>query len=193
MGRRGNAAFLMAALAMGAPWVSAQEKPKSEDAAMEARQTETTPLKISVTVTEFEGDKKVKSLPYTMVVVADGRPPKSVVKIGSRVPVYAGKEYGMQYVDVGTSIDCQASRTKDNKFDIGLTLERSWVEGTVAVAVDPATALQSSGQFPEPIVRQFKSELSLTLRDGQTVESSFATDPLSGKVFKEEVSLNIVK
>jgi hypothetical protein len=193
MGRRANAVFLMAALAMGAPWVSAQEKPKSEDAAMEARQTETTPLKISVTVTEFEGDKKVKSLPYTMVVVADGRPPKSVVKIGSRVPVYAGKEYGMQYVDVGTSIDCQASRTKDNKFDIGLTLERSWVEGTVAVAVDPATALQSSGQFPEPIVRQFKSELSLTLRDGQTVESSFATDPLSGKVFKEEVSLNIVK
>jgi hypothetical protein len=193
MGRRANAAFLMAALAMGAPCVSAQEKPKSEDAAMEARQTETTPLKISVTVTEFEGDKKVKSLPYTMVVVADGRPPKSVVKIGSRVPVYAGKEYGMQYVDVGTSIDCQASRTKDNKFDIGLTLERSWVEGTVAVAVDPATALQSSGQFPEPIVRQFKSELSLTLRDGQTVESSFATDPLSGKVFKEEVSLNIVK
>jgi len=150
-------------------------------------------LKISVTFTEFEGDKKVKSLPYTMVVVADGRSPKSVVKMGSRVPVYAGKEYGMQYVDVGTNIDCQASRTKDNKFDIRLSLERSWVEGNVAVPVDPGTSLQSSGQFPEPILRQFKSELSLALRDGQTVESSFATDPLSGKVFKAEVSLNIVK
>jgi hypothetical protein len=193
MRRRAHAAFLVAALAMGTLWVSAQEKPKSEDVAMEARQTETTQLKISVTVTEFEGDKKVKSLPYTMIVVADGRAPKSVVKIGSRVPVYAGKEYGMQYVDVGTSIDCQASRTKDNKFDIRLILERSWVEGNVAVAVDPATSVQSSGQFPEPILRQFKSELSLTLRDGQTEESSFATDPLSGKVFKAEVSLNIVK
>jgi len=193
MGRRANTAFLMAALAMGTSWVSAQEKPKSEDAAMEARQTETTPLKMTITVTEFDGDKKVKSLPYTMVVVADGRPPKSVVKIGSRVPVYAGKEYGMQYVDVGTSIDCQAARAKDNKFDIRLILERSWVEGNVAVAVDPATALQSSGQFPEPILRQFKSELSLTLRDGQSIESSFATDPLSGKVFKVDVSLNIAK
>ena len=193
MGRRANAAFLMAALAMGTPWVSAQEKPKGEDVAMEARQTETTPLKISVTFTEFEGDKKVKSLPYTTIVIADGKNPKSVVKIGSRVPVYAGKEYGMQYVDVGTNIDCQASRTKDNKFDIRLSLERSWVEGNVAVAVDPGAAVQSSGQFPEPILRQFKSELSLTLRDGQTVESSFATDPLSGKVFKAEVSLNIVK
>jgi hypothetical protein len=193
MGRRVNAAFLMAALAMVTPWVSAQEKPKSEDAPMETRQTETTPLKISLTVTELEGDKKVKSLPYTMIVVADGRPPKSVVKIGSRVPVYAGKEYGMQYVDVGTSIDCQASRTKDSKFDLRLILERSWVEGSVAVAVDPATAQQSSGQFPEPVLRQFKSELSLTLRDGQTIESSFATDPLSGRVFKVEVSLNLVK
>jgi hypothetical protein len=193
MGRRVNAAFLMAALAMVTPWVSAQEKPKSEDAPMETRQTETTPLKISLTVTELEGDKKVKSLPYTMIVVADGRPPKSVVKIGSRVPVYAGKEYGMQYVDVGTSIDCQASRTKDSKFDLRLILERSWVEGSVAVAVDPATAQQSSGQFPEPVLRKFKSELSLTLRDGQTIESSFATDPLSGRVFKVEVSLNLVK
>ena len=193
MGRRANAAFLVAALAMGTPWVSAQEKPKNEDVAMEARQTETTPLKISVTFTEFEGDKKVKSLPYTMVVVADGRPPKSVVKMGSRVPVYTGKESGMQYVDVGTNIDCQASRTKENKFDIRLNLERSWVEGNVAVAIDPGASPQSSVQFPEPILRQFKSELSLTLRDGQTVESSFATDPLSGKVFKAEVSLNILK
>jgi hypothetical protein len=193
MGRRANAAFLVAALAMGTPSVSAQEKPKSEDVAMEARQTETTPLKISVTFTEFEGDKKVKSLPYAMVVVADGRPPKSVVKMGSRVPVYAGKESGMQYLDVGTYIDCQASRTKENKFDIRLNLERSWVEGNVAVAIDPGASPQSSVQFPEPILRQFKSELSLTLRDGQTVESSFATDPLSGKVFKVEVSLNVVK
>ena len=193
MGRRAHAVFLVAALVMGTLRVSAQEKPKSEDVAMEARLTETTQLKISVTFTEFEGDKKVKSLPYTMVVVADARLPKSVVKVGSRVPVYAGKEYGMQYVDVGTNIDCQASRTKDNKFDIRLVLERSWVEGNVAVAVDPATSVQSSGQFPEPIVRQFKSELSLTLRDGQTEESLFATDPLSGKVFKAQVSLNIVK
>jgi len=193
MGRRANAAFLLAAMAMGTPWVSAQEKPKNEDVATEARQTETTPLKISVTFTEFEGDKKVKSLPYTLVVVADGRPPKSVVKMGSRVPVYVGKENGMQYLDVGTNIDCQASRTRDNKFDIRLILERSWVEGSVAVAVDHGASLQSLGQFPEPILRQFKSELTLTLRDGQTVESSFATDPLSGKVFKVEVSLNIVK
>jgi hypothetical protein len=193
MGRIANTAFLLAALAIGTPWVSAQEKPQSQDAAPEARQTETTPLKISITFTEFEGDKKVKSLPYTTIVIADGKNPKSVLKMGSRVPVYTGKEYGMQYLDVGSNIDCQASRTNDNKFDLRMTLDRSWVEGNVGVPVDPGTTAQTSGEFRQPIVRQFRSDLSLTLRDGQTVESSFATDPLSGKVFKVEVSLNIVK
>jgi CHASE3 domain sensor protein len=63
MGRTANAAVLVVALAMGTSWVSAQEKPKSEDTAIEARQTETTLLKILITFTEFEGDRKVKSLP----------------------------------------------------------------------------------------------------------------------------------
>jgi len=191
---RRTAIWLGALLIMAAAWMSAQDKPKSEDSSTEARTIETTPLKVSVTFTEFEGEKKVKSLPYTMVVVADGRPPKSVLKMGSRVPVYTGKENGMQYLDVGSSIACQANRTKDNKFDVRLDLDRSWVEGDVAVPVDRGTSSgSSSGQFPEPIVRQFRSELSLTLRDGQTVESMFATDPLSGNVLKVEVSLSIVK
>jgi hypothetical protein len=193
MGRTANAVLLAAVLAVGTRSVSAQEKPRSEDAATVTRATQPTPLKIAITFTEFEGDKKVKSLPYEMVVIADGKNSKSVVKMGSRVPVYVGKEYGMQYRDVGTNIDCQASHTKDNKFDLLLSLERSWLQGNVPVAVDFGESSQSTRQFPEPILQQFKSELSLTLRDGQTIESSFATDPLSGKVFKADVSLNVMK
>jgi len=193
MRKAAMAAFLVVALASAMPRLTAQEKSKNEEAATEARPSEPTPLKIAVTFTEFEGDKKVKSLPYAMVMDADGKVPKSVVKTGSRIPVYAGKEYGMQYLDIGTIIDCVATRATDNRFDIRLTLERSWVEGDVPVAVDPGPSSQSTRQFPEPIVRQFKSELSLTLHDGQTLESSFATDPLSGRVFKVEVSLNTVK
>ena len=191
--RTAIAASLCAALAVGT-LLGAQDKPRGEDSSADARTIETTPLKVSVTFAEFEGDKKVKSLPYTMVVIADGRPPKSVLKMGSRVPVYTGKENGMQYLDVGSNLECQAFRTKDNRFDVKLDLDRSWVEGDVAVPIDRGISSQSSsGQFPEPIVRQFRSELSLTLRDGQTIESTFATDPLSGKVFKVEVSLSMLK
>jgi len=105
--RAAVAASLLAALAMATPLAVAQDKPRTEDASTEARTIETTPLKISVTFTEFEGDKKVKSLPYIMAVVADGKPAKSVLKMGSRVPVYTGKENGMQYLDVGSNLECQ--------------------------------------------------------------------------------------
>src|SRR5215472_10058018 len=169
------AALLPAAFALTTPLVWAQDKSKSDDAQSEAR--ETTPVKVSVTFVEFEGDKKVKSLPYTVVVVADGKPPKSVMKVGSRVPVYTGKENGMQYLDVGSNIDCMASRAKDGEFDLRLSLDRSWAEGDVSVPVERGGS-SGSGTFPEPIVRQFRSDLNLKLRDGQSVESGFATDPL---------------
>ncbi|HMJ23823.1 MAG TPA: hypothetical protein VK513_18045, partial [Terriglobales bacterium] len=70
----------------------------------------------------------------------------------------------------------------------------SWVEGDVSIPMEKLSSSQPSpGQFPEPVIRQFRSDLSLLLRDGQTVESAFATDPLSGKVFKVEVTLNLAK
>jgi hypothetical protein len=181
---------------MATPWVLAQEKNKTEDApAADQRPVKMTPVRVAVTFVEFEGDKKVKSLPYTLVVIADGKPPNAKLRMGSRVPVYTGKENGMQYLDVGSNIDCQATtHAQDGSFDLRLSLDRSWVEGDVSVPMEKGGSSQSSsGQFPEPVIRQFRSDLSLILRDGQTVESTFATDPLSGKVFKVEVTLSVLK
>jgi hypothetical protein len=129
-------------------------------------------------------------------VVSDEKPYYGTkMRMGSRVPVYTGKENGMQYLDVGSNIDCQATRTSDGSFDLRLSLDRSWVEGDVAVPVpvDKGSSQGTTGQFPQPIIRQFRSDLNLILRDGQTVESTFATDPLSGKVLRVQVSLNLAK
>jgi hypothetical protein len=51
----------------------------------------------------------------------------------------------------------------------------------------------SGGHFQEPIIRGFKSELDMKLREGQPVESTVATDPISGKVVKVEISFTVVK
>lgn len=195
MKRSAKAAFLLAGLAVVAPYVLTQEKTQTaNEPAVNSPAVRVTPLKVVVTFVEFEGEKKVKSLPYTMVVVADSRPPSfSKMRMGSRVPLYTGKENGMQYIDVGTNIDCQAKGAQDGSFELKLGLERSWVEGEVMIQVDKASALQPSGQFPEPIIRQLRSDLSLLLHDGQTIESTFATDPLSGKVFKVSVTLSLLK
>jgi hypothetical protein len=195
-----RAALAILALMMVPLTSSAQEKETKQDQSASARVEKHTAVKVTITFAEFEGEKKVKSLPYTLVLAAREKKSDAVdsfagfskLRMGSRVPVYTGKENGMQYLDVGSNIDCHTSRMPDGSFDLRLSLDRSWIEGDVPVPVEK-TQQASSGQFPEPIIRQFRSDLALVLRDGQSVESTFGTDPLSGKVFKVEVTLNVIK
>jgi hypothetical protein len=102
----------------------------------------------------------------------------------------------MQYIDVGTNIDARGLASGDGRYDISLLLERSWVEGDILVpAAKPvgSTAEGGPAQFKEPIIRQFKTELSLAMRDGQTVQTTQAADPLSGRVLTITVTMNVVK
>ena len=178
----------------------AQDKPKPEEKPKaEAR---TTSAKAQIVFTEYEGDKKVKSLPYTLYINAPDAPELKPgtwarLRIGSRVPVYTGGNAGnMTYVEVGTNIDARAAHTGGGQFLLYLNLERSWVEGDVSFPVaksDGSASESSTGHFRQPIIRQFKTELDLKVRESQVVESTMATDPLSGKVLKVEVSVSVVK
>lgn len=173
---------------------TAMDKSKAESMALPS-----TPAKVTVVFTEFEGTKKIKSLPFVLYVnaphTAHLQPGWSKIRIGSRVPIYTSAN-SYNYHDVGTNLDVRAARSTDDRFALELNLERSWVDGETpaptesgsAPAIDPVTS--SSRQ---PIVRQFKSELSLSLRDGQSVESVMATDAVTGKVLRVEVTLNVAK
>src|SRR5438445_2303546 len=181
------------------PFCSAQEKPKAEDG--QKAEVRTTPVKVQIVITELEGDKKIKSLPYTLYINAPDAPDwKSSgfvkLRVGSRVPVYTGGTTGsMTYLDVGTNIDARSAYS-DGRLLMQLNLERSWVEGDVSVPVaksEGSLSETSSGHFREPIIRNFRSELDLKLREGQPVESTIATDPISAKVLKVDVSFTIVK
>ena len=173
--------------------LSAQEKSNGD-----TRPSGTT-LKVQVTISETEGEKKVVSLPYTYFLRAgDGGPgsPWTKLRMGSRIPVYTGKDSGMQYLDVGTNIDSRAFSSDNGRFDVTLNLERSWVEGDVLVPMERATTQPADAHtspFREPVIRQFKTELTLPMRDGQTTQSTLATDPLSGKVLSLIITINVVK
>jgi hypothetical protein len=181
------------------PFCSAQDKQKSDE--KPKAEAQTTPVKVQIVFSEFEGDKKVKSLPYTLYINAPDTPelkPGWVkLRVGSRVPIYrGGASENMTYLDVGTNIDARSAYTGDGRLLLHLNMERSWVEGGVSVPVaksDGSASETSSGHFQEPIVRQFVSEFDLKLREGQSVESTMATDPISGKVLKVDVSFMIVK
>jgi hypothetical protein len=192
------AAQIVIAMVVLCSGLAAQETKNNDDKPKpEAREEKPTPVKVQVVFTEWEGDKKVKSLPYTLLITVDHGPEWAKLRIGTRVPIYAGgRDGGMQYVDVGTNIDCRAHRMAAANFDVQLSFERSWLDGEVLLPFEksgPATEGPALSQFNEPVIRQFKAELNLVMRDGQTVESTVATDPLSGKVAKIEVTFVVVK
>ena len=181
------------ALAVICPYLYAQDKPKPDVKIPPAT------LKIQVTIVEREGEKKVTNLPYTFYVRAGeggASSPWTKLRTGSRVPVYVGKDGGMQYIDVGTNIDARGVAAEDGRFDITLNLERSWVEGEVMVPMEKSSgggADLNSGHFKEPIIRQFKTELTLPMRDGQTSESTESADPGNGRVLTIMMTMNVVK
>ena len=91
--------------------VRSQEKPAP--AAPKLAAAPVTPLKVSVVVSRFQGEKKLSSLPYTLSVNAGSR---ATLRMGAKVPVMMMMTANMpkdlpqggpvQYQDVGTSIDC---------------------------------------------------------------------------------------
>jgi hypothetical protein len=183
-------AFLL--LALLSPVGRAQDKPKPEE-------KQTTPIKALIVFTEYEGEKKIKSLPYTIYInapVSNELSPGWVkLRIGNRVPIYTGKDQ-FSYFDVGTNIDARAAHTPEGPFHLSLSLERSSVESEVYVPMQKspeASGDQGAGSFRQPVVRQFRSELDLKLREGQVLESTMATDPVTGRVLRVEVSVSVVK
>lgn len=170
--------FLFALLALSSFTAAAQEagKPKPDE-----RTPSVTPLRVQVVLAEYDGEKKVLSLPLSFTVNADERRgrPGSQIRNGARIPVSIGKDQ-LTYVDVGNNVDCSATQQEDGRFKLQLSLERSYVSPV------PATPLN-------PIVRQFRIELNPVLKEGQSIESVVSTDPLSGHVYHVSVTLDLIK
>jgi hypothetical protein len=189
-------AFTTAAVLLASTSVAQDAKKSDDKPRTETREEKPIPVKVQVVYVEFDGDKKIRSLPYTAMIAVDHGPEWAKLRVGTRIPLFAGGQSGMQYVDVGTNIDCRAHRISDANFDVSLSFERSWVDGDVLLPFNSQPQLQagpSLSEFKEPVIRQFKAELNLVMHDGQTVESTVGTDPVTGRVSKIEVTFALVK
>jgi hypothetical protein len=185
-------------MAQAKPQEKPQDKPQSAERRDDEYRFSLASLKVQVVFTEYEGDKKLKSLPYSFLVTTRTRDdrPEARIRVGNRVPVYTGGEHGpMTYVDVGTNIDGWAEGAGPGQYRIHLYLERSWVEGTVSFPIEkvPPSPDGHIQQFAQPIIRQYKAELTPILKDGQSLETNLATDPLNGRIVKLEVSISVLK
>jgi hypothetical protein len=167
--------------------------------------TASTPVKLEVALSDYDGVKKVSSLAYTVPLVVSGSKPSgpyAELRIGIRVPVpvTAAKtgESSLQYIDVGTNIDARAAQTDDGRYQLDLRVDRSslYVAGRERDGQIVGKEW-SAGEAPpgdqQPMVRQYRGGVVLSVREGQTTEATVATDPLTGHILKVEVTLTVVK
>ncbi len=196
MTKKNALAGLFVIVAIAAPRLLAQEKPKSSEAAKPAETAKTmTPLRVQVVFTEFEGEKKLSSLPYTFLLNADEKGERAAVRMGLRVPIEIGSNMQakqIQYLDVGTNLDGRAEKTEDGRFLLMLNVEKSSVYRPGA-SEKPASLGGNEVSTAQPIVQQFRTQVNLLIRDGQTVQSTVATDPVTGHVLKVDVTANVIK
>ncbi|MGB0036098.1 MAG: hypothetical protein WBP79_11545 [Candidatus Acidiferrales bacterium] len=185
-------ASLLALLAL--PSLYAQEKQATEATSEPATQVS---LKVQTVLTEYDGTKKIASLPYMMPITLSPKSnPNASVRIGVRVPVSVSSKTGensVQYIDVGTNLDCRVRETIGGKYILDFGVERSslYVAGPGHEGKEWVPGEPSPGN--QPLLREFRGSFVLALRDGQTSEATVATDPVSGHVLKIEATLNVVK
>ncbi|MGO9641025.1 MAG: hypothetical protein ACLP1Y_06965 [Candidatus Acidiferrales bacterium] len=147
-------------------------------------------LRLQVVLTQYDGDKKISSLPYVLHI-SDSKNERASLRIGLRIPVAnVSKDEQITYVDTGTNIDCHLLDKAGDLYSIEVTADRSW-------PVVSSSADNTAGSTPanlsfgtRPIIQQFRAQIDAVLRDGQTVTSTVATDPVTGRVIKMEVTLN---
>ena len=154
--------------------------------------TAVTPLKVLVVLSRYDGERKLASMPYTLLVNAGDRDNRATLRMGVALPVTGVGPNGPTVTihDIGTNMDCTASPTEDGRFRIGLAVNHSSVYET------DQTHLQAT--IPRPgdsaqLVRSFTSSFSLLLRDHETGQSIAATDPVTGEVMRIDVTLTVVK
>ena len=184
----------LAAAMIGAPNLLSEEKTTPQEAAKPAEKT-ITPLRVQVVFTEYDGSKKISSLPYTLLVNADDKGPQASVRMGLRVPIETsstGAAKQFQYMDVGTNLDGHADRADDGKFLLKLSVDKSSLY-TPGTSEKPAAVGGNEIPAGQPVLQSFRSQVNLLIRDGQTVESTVATDQITGHVLKVDVTLNVIK
>ena len=164
-------------------------------------------LSVEVTISRYQGDELVSSLPYVLAVTSstDDRPfgptgSPSSLRMGAEVPVLTllqpaspdgaagpGVHGGpFTYRPVGTQIDCFASRVGDNRYRVTVIVEESSVYGA------DATSMETIRAPGVPVFRSFESSNTLVLEDRQSRQYTAAADRVTGESIRVDVMLTVL-
>jgi hypothetical protein len=160
------------------------------------------PVKVTVVFKEYEGGKLVNNLPYILSVNAGQSgfgPDEAHLRMGLNVPISFGSR--IEYRDVGTNIDCGVKTEGGGRYLVSVAATRESVHQIAGAAKrasaageDPAQSLSLGPAVGgSPIFDNSSMNENLLMRDNQTIQSLMATDPVTGRVLKVDVTLNVVR
>jgi Flp pilus assembly secretin CpaC len=194
---RASLGFLVASLAIGATLLA---RPVWAQGAKQ----DITGLMVEVTISRYQGDKRISNLPYTVAASPDNQ--RHTLRVGGEVPIPSTTftpatpakdgdtgatksnpltSYG--YRSIGTNIDVVSSPLDDGRYRVGVSVEESSI-------YPPGETAKNLTTVPGvPSFRSLRSQNTLVLRDGQSVEYTAATDRISGEVARISVKLTVVK
>lgn len=164
--------------------MAAAQQPPTQDA------NRMIPLKVGIVLSEYDGAKKISSLPYTLdVSAAPGKSnPTTQLRVGVRIPI-TGSQGKIQYEDLGTNIGCSARAMSDGVYQLLLIVMRNSVRSVGAKTETEGVPLASGA----PVIRSFRVSSTLVMRDGQSDESTVASDPFTGHLLRVLVTLHVEK
>jgi hypothetical protein len=146
----------------------------------DAAKKEVTLYKVEFSVMEVQNGQKSNVRNYSMFIASDGR--MQSTRVGNRVPVPAGKDGGIQYMDVGLNLNCRVAAEKENavvidfNFDLGSLLPP---DATSAEHV--------------PVVRQLRQEGTALLPIGKATVISSADDINTTRTIVVEATATRIK
>jgi hypothetical protein len=179
--------LLLGVFVLSAAPSRAQEK-AAEKAKAEERPKVLIPVRVQIVFTEFDGDKKISSMPYSFLSYANdrnGRYEGTSLRTGVRIP----KDQKANYMDVGTNIDCRIVAEEDGRFGVSLVFDRS------AIYSGSAGDDKREISHPEgtPVIRSFRTNQNFVLKDGQSSESTLSTEPFTGHSLHVTLTVTTIK
>ena len=158
------------------------------------------PVKVEVVLSRFQGEKKISSRPFVLMPTADTRGGGyTTLRVGVDVPVGVTTttrpaENGREgvtttqpsYQKVGTNIDCRATPLGEGRFSVMVSVTDSSI-------FNPDSPASMGKPSENAAFRTFQASNTLTMRDGQTMLLTTATDAVTGDLLKIEVTFSVVK
>jgi hypothetical protein len=183
------------------PEAAKPETPKAEatkEGAAERRGPQGVNLRVQLVISRFQGERKVASLPYTLLVTTGGSRARMRMGVDTPVPVttITGTPTSIQYRNVGTNIDCAAWDKGEGRYQLSIGVENSSalaLEKGPSGGVNPGGPPVGANPTGIPLFRTFVANLDPWLRDGQSLQTIASTDPVTGEVVRIEVTLNLVR